>query len=181
MMKLWKDFRNYFYKKSLSRKLQVTKEERVITNLENAQSIAIIYDSSNADNDITMTKFAENLRKQGKSVELLGLINDEITEHKGDVLIINKRKVDWMKIPTDEKVEQFTAKKFDLLLASFTQPNDTLEYIAAVSKAKWKVGAYAADKTHLYDLMINLSGKNDLPYFLEQTTHFLNQVKYDSK
>ncbi len=86
-----------------------------------------------------------------------------------------------MKIPKDEKVDQFTAKKFDLLIASFTEPNLTLEYVANVSNAKWKVGAYSADKTHLYDLMINLSGKTQLPYFLEQTTHFLNQVKYDSK
>jgi hypothetical protein len=180
-MKLWDDFRNYFYKKSLSKKLQEAKTERVMTNLDDARSIGIIYDSSNPDNDIILTKFAENLRKQQKTVDLIGLVNDTKTDHMADVLIFNQEKLNWMKIPKDEKVDQFTAKKFDLLIASFIEPNLTLEYVASVSKAKWKVGAYAADKTHLYDLMINLSGKNQLPYFLEQTTHFLNQVKYDSK
>lgn len=181
MMKLWNDFRNYFYKKSLSKKLELVKTERIVTNLEDSVSIGIIYDSSNPDNDIIITKYAENLRKQGKTVDLLGFVNDTKTEHKADVQIFNKTKLSWINIPHDEKVEQFVAKKFDLLIAAFTQPNPALEYVAGISRAGWKTGTYAADKTHLYDLMINLHGKNDLSYLLEQTTHFLNQVKYDSK
>jgi hypothetical protein len=181
MMKLWNDFKQYFYKKSLSKRLQQINAEHAITNLSDAHSIGILYDSSNPDHDIVITKFAENLRKHEKVVEILGLINDMKTEHKGDISIFNKKNLNWMGIPENEKVEQFAGKKFDLLIASFIQPNTSLEYVVAVSKARWKVGAYAPDKTELYDMMINLHGRNELPYFLEQTTHFLNQIKYDSK
>ena len=181
MIKLWHDFRNYFYKRSMSKRLEQTKGDRTITNLHDAHSIGIVYDSSNPDNDITITKYAEGLRKQGKTVELLGLVNDSKTEHKADVQIFNQKMVSWAMVPKNEKIELFTGKKFDLLIASFTEPSLPLEYIAATSGAKWKIGAYAADKTDLYDMMIKLNGKTDLSYFLQQTTHFLNQVKYDPK
>ncbi len=179
-MKLWDNFRNYFYKKSLLKKIQQIKVERAITNLNDAKSIGIVYDSSNSDNDIIITKFAETLRNQKKTVEILAFVNDTKTEHKADVLVFNKKSLTWLMIPKNEQVEKFAEKKFDLLLASFTEENLPLEYVAAISQAKWRLGTYAKDKTDFYDMMISLGGRNELSYFLEQTTHFLNQVKYDS-
>ena len=180
-MKLWDDIRNYFYQKNIEQKLTGLNPERVITNLSDAKNIGIVYDSTNPDNDIIITKFAENLRKQSKTVDILGFVNDKKIDHKADILVFNTKNLNWMKIPNDERVENFAAKKFDLLLACFIDENFPLEYVARISKAKWRVGNYAEKKTDYYDMMINLSGKNDLQYFLEQTTHFLNQIVYDTK
>ena len=84
-------------------------------------------------------------------------------------------------MPIDERANAFAAKKFDLLFAAFTDGNLPLEYIARISAARWRVGCFSESKTDYYDLMINMSGKTDLPYFLEQATYFLNQIKYDTK
>ena len=180
MIRLWENFRNYFYKKSLLKRIQQVKAERTITNLSNAKSIGIVYDSSNSDNDNIIIKFAENLRNQGKTVDILAFANDTKTEHKADVFVFNKKSLNWMLIPKNEQVGKFAEKNFDLLLAAFTEENLPLEYVAAISLAKWRLGTYAKDKTDFYDMMISLGGRNELSYFLEQTTHFLNQVKYDS-
>lgn len=179
-MKLWDNFRNYFYKRALAERLQNLKIKRVITNLKDARSIGIVYDSTNPQNDSVIKQFAENLRQQGKTIDVLGFVNDKQTEQKSDIIVFNKKGLSWAMVPQDEKVEKFAAKNFDLLIAAFTEENLPLEYVARISGAKWKVGTYHADKTDFYDIMINLGARNELPYFLEQTTHFLNEIKYDS-
>ncbi len=180
-MKLWDDIRNYFYKRNIDARLSALKASRKIINLTDAKSVGIIYDSTNPDNDIIITKFAENLRKQGKTVDLLGFINDKKIDHKADVIVFNTKNLSWTQVPVDDRVEKFADKNFDLLFAAFIDENLPLEYVARISKAKWRVGSFAESKTDYYELMINLGGNNDLQYFLDQSTHFLNQIKYDSK
>lgn len=180
-MKLWNDIQAYFYKRHLQEKLESTKPKRVLTNLTDAKSIGLIYDSTNPDNDIVITRFAENLRKQGKEVEILGFINDAKLDHKADIPVFNKKKLDWKQVPNDPRVEAFVGKRFDLLLACFVEENLPLEFIAATSNAKWRLGPYNEKKTAYYDMMINLGSKSNLPYFLEQSVDFLNKIKYDSK
>ncbi len=177
-MKLWDNFRDYFYKRKLAERH--SKPERVITNLKDAASIGIVYDSTNLQNDAVISAFSENLRQQGKTVDVLGFVNDNQTEQKSDIIVFNKKCLNWAMVPQHESVEKFAAKKFDLLIAAFPQENLPLEYVARISAAKWKVGAYHANKTDFYDIMINLGTRNELPYFLEQSTHFLNEIKYDS-
>ncbi|MDB5282367.1 MAG: hypothetical protein JWO06_1442 [Bacteroidota bacterium] len=180
-MKLWDDIRNYFYKRNLAERISGLKVKRNIINLDDSKSVGIIYDSTNPDNDIIITKFAEGLRKDGKTVDILGYVNDKKIDHKADILVFNKKNLSWTQVPDDTRVEQFAAKKFDLLLACFIGQNLPLEYVAAISNARWRLGVYAANKTEYYDMMINLGEKNNIQYLLDQAIYFLKQIKYDSK
>lgn len=153
----------------------------VLTNLHNANTIGILYDSTNPDNDIVITKFAEGLRGQGKTVEILGFVDDKKIDHKADIQIFNSKSLNWIRVPADEKATKFAGQNFDLLFAAFTVENKPLEYIARTSQSGWRVGSYDEKKTDFYDLMINVGDKKELPYFLEQATYFLNKIQYDSK
>jgi len=90
-MKLWEDIRNYFYRKAVERKLEGQNTKRVLTNLDDAETVGILYDSTNPDNDIIITRFAEQLRNDGKTVEILGFINDSKIDHKADIAVFNKK------------------------------------------------------------------------------------------
>jgi len=180
-MELWDKIRNYFYRKNIAKKLEGFKPERILTNLHDAKTVGIVYDSTNPDNDIIITKFAEHLRAEGKTVSTLGFIDDKKIDQKADVLIFNTKNLSWNRTPNDERVEKFAAEKFDLLFAAFTSESFPLEYVARTSKSKWRLGTFDEKKTEYYDMMINMSGKNDLQHFLEQSTHFLNKIQYDSK
>ncbi len=180
-MQLWDDIRNYFYRKNIEKKLEGLKPERILTNLHDAKTIGIVYNSTNPDNDIIITKFTEHLRTEGKTVDILGFVDDKKIDHKADVLIFNTKNLSWNRTPDDERVEKFAAKNFDLLFAAFTEENFPLEYVARTSKAKWRLGIFDEKKTDYYDMMINMSGKSDLQHFLNQSTHFLNKIQYDSK
>lgn len=180
-MKWWDNLRNYFYQKNIAEKLSGVKVKRVITNLTDAKSVGIVYNSTNPDNDIIITKFAEELRKQAKTVDILGFVNDTKIDHKADILVFNKKNLTWTQTPKDERVENFASRNFDLLFAAFVEENLPLEYVVRTSQAKWRVGSFDEKKTDSYELMINLGGKNDLSYFLQQATQFLNKINYDSK
>jgi len=179
-MKFWDDLRNYFYQNKLNEAIRNVKTIHKVTNLTDAKTIGIVYDSTKPDNDIVIAKFAEQMRANGKSVELLGYINDPKVDSKADVTIFNKKALSWTGVPNSDKVKAFTDKKFDLLLAPFITNNAPLEFVAATSKAKWRLGVYTKGKTDLYDMMVMMDGKTDLQYFLNQSIYFLNEIKYDS-
>ncbi len=180
-MKIWDDIKLFFYKRALAERIQNAKVTRRITNLDDAKHIGIIYDSTNPDNDIIVTRFSEELRKQGKTVQLMGYIHDTKIDHKADITVFNKSNLTWYTTPKDARVDRFVNEPFDLLFAAYNSGNLPLEFVARLSKAKWRVGPFDEKKTDCYDLMINTSGKTELNYFLQQAAHFLKQIKYDSK
>jgi hypothetical protein len=112
-------------------------------------------------------------------VEVMAYLDDKKTDHKADINIFNKKAVNWYEIPIDDRVAAYCNKNFDLLICALTSENKPLEYMAYVSKAKYRVGPFAEDKTRFYDLMIQLDGKRDLNYLLQQMTHFLENIKYN--
>lgn len=150
---------------------------RSITNLNDARTIGVIYDSTNPDNDITITKFAEMLRNKGKTVEIMAYVNDKKIDHKGDIALFNPRAVNWYGVPTDERITPFCNKPFDLLICAILEESRPLEYIAYLSKAKYRVGPFDEKKTHCYDLMIQMGSRKELGYLLQQMVHFLENIR----
>ena len=180
-MKYWIRIRNFFYLKYLENKMRTIKAKRIITNYKNAKTIGILYDSSPSYADAIIKKFAQTLCADGKTVSVLAFLNDSKIDHKPDIDLFNKKALNWILVPTHVNIDKFTAQNFDLLIACIITENLPLEYVVRTSNAKWRVGSYAENKTDHYELMINLDGKDDLSYFLQQTLFFLNKIDYDSK
>lgn len=180
MLQWWNKLKRYFYNRSLNEKTSIANTQRTVINLADAKSIGILYDSTTPDNDIIITKFAEQLRNSGKQVEILAYQHDTKTNHKADVQVFNKKGVNWYAAPVDERALRFAEKKFDLLFACFITENLPLEFISAISKARWRVGIYNKAKTNCYDMMINSGDKANVQYFITQATEFLKNIKYDT-
>ena len=177
-MNIIESIQNYFYQNELKDK-SANRPARQITNLQDAKTVGIIYDSTPPDNDVIITKFSEMLKGKEKTVEVMAYLNDKKIDHKADINIFNKKAVNWYGVPTDDRVTAFTNKNFDLLICAITEESKPLEYIAYTSRAKYRVGPFAEDKTQLFDLMIQLDSKRDLNYLLQQMTHFLDNIKYN--
>ena len=175
-MNIFDRIKNSLYDSVLKQKGS-SRPARAITNLNDARTIGIIYDSTNPDHDITITKFAEMLRNKGKTVEIMAYVDDKKIDHKGDIALFNPKAVNWYGIPTDPRIGPFCAKPFDLLICAILQESKPLEYIAYLSKAKYRVGPFDENKTHCYDLMIQLGNKTDLNYLLQQMVHFLENIR----
>ncbi|MCW3124943.1 MAG: hypothetical protein JWO03_601 [Bacteroidetes bacterium] len=177
-MNILDNIKDYFYQ-SVLRQRGANRPNRSITNLSDAKTIGIIYDSSEGSNDAIVTKFSEMLKAKGKSVEVMAYLDDKKIDQKNGIPLFNRKAVNWYAIPTDERVVAYCNKNFDLLICAITSENKPLEYMAYTSKAKYRVGPFAEEKTKFYDLMIQIDGKRDLNYLLQQMVHFLENIKYN--
>ncbi len=170
------NIRQYLYfKKMRFDAKHFSKTPREMINLNHADKIGILFNASTADDIITVTKYAESLSKMGKKVSILAYQNNKEKDNT-DARFINDLDINWFYIPKSFKIDDFHAKNFDILICAFIEESLPLEYIAATSNAKFRVGAFSQAKTNYYELMINTQKNQSLNYLLEQINHFLKVI-----
>lgn len=83
--------------------------------------------------------------------------------------------LDWWGIPKPEKVGDFMEMNFDLLLSIAMEQNFAVEYVTALTRAKFKIGGSAGDDSH-FDLNINIGENQDALYLAKQQIFYLAQL-----
>lgn len=177
-MWLFNKIKLYFLKLALTRELeQKPVSNREIINLQEAKNIAIIFNATNIEDVITVTQFADSLKNMGKNVEMLGYENKKPKKDAQEQPhIFDKSNINWFEKPTGTKISTFKKQKPDILICAFEKECLPLEYLAAVSLAKFRVGKYTSKNVANYELMINLEKNQNLQYLLTQFTHFLKVI-----
>jgi hypothetical protein len=145
-------------------------------NLKTAKSIGIIFDAGNeTEREIVLNYKSHLQREYRKKVQLLGYKDvKELSGEEPFPCFCNKD-LSWNQAPKREDVIDFINQPFDLLLALHMEDSAPLEFIAATSAAKFRIGHYRADKADCYDLL--LYGKDkDLRVFIRQVESYLEKI-----
>lgn len=177
-MSFIQDIRIWAYRRSLKQGLRrrVEPQGRGDVNLDNAQTIGILFDATELSARDIIIQYAEQLRKRGKrSIKLLGYFDDPTDSENYPFDYYNRKQVDWAFRPKGEQVQAFIKQPFDLLMNINSQSLIHTEYIAALSNAKLRVGP-CTEHTYCYDLMIDLSPKAGLKQFIEQAETLLGKT-----
>lgn len=175
-MGLIQNIKKFFYGFALKREVESKKNiDRQMINIDRAKSIGILFDSTNAENSIIVTQFAQTLSKNGKKVHMLGYQDSKSKTPLGEHFF-DQNELNWYQKPSGIKVESFRNLKLDILICAFIGSCHPLEYIAATSQAKFRVGAFSKSNTECFELMINIKDKLDLKYLLQQVSHFLKVI-----
>lgn len=172
-----KRIKRNLYEFLLRRKISKSNAEREVVQLSEAHQIGILYDASQPENTITVSKFSELLKQQGKEVFLLGFVNEQRSDFSDKPSLFNKKEINWMQQPISEKVQRFIKTDFDILINAWIGEQLTLEYIAALSKARYRVGEYSSKKTFCNEMMIDVHSREELSYLVDQIAHYLNVFK----
>ena len=171
-----KKIKDFFYRLSLNKALKnATKIQREMINIDKAKSVGIIYNATQQEEVMVVSGFSDKLRLNGQQVFVLGFQDQKSKEEPGDKTF-NRNTVNWYGVPNNPKVDQFLNTPKDILICAFKEECLPLEYIAASSKAKFRVGAFSETKTNFYELMINVKSDKKLLYMLQQTLHFLKVI-----
>ena len=140
---------------------------------DKAKTIALIFDATLLENRKVIEAFAQKLKQAGKRVTLFAFLN-----HKNKISLpfrfFNKKDVDWRGMPKGFEVERFLTDSYDLLYAFYIGENLPLEAVGALTKARFKIGAFNGHAL-LYDVMIDTQ-KIDLQYLISQTEYFLTTI-----
>lgn len=88
---------------------------------------------------------------------------------------VTTKDLNWIGLPKTTIIDGFINTEFDLLLNLALDQNLVLDYITALSRAKFKVGC-SKEKTNYFDLNINISSKQDALYLAKQQIFYIGEL-----
>ena len=149
-------------------------------NFEQSKKIGILYDATNLEEFEIVREYAKMIREKKIEVKALGFVNEKETQSNQmptiDLDFFTKRELNWYDKPGGYIVENFINTEYDILISLDFNDCYPLQYISAVSKAKFRVGKYDEKFKLYYDLMIDLQNNNNLSYFIELVNHYINMI-----
>lgn len=99
--------------------------------------------------------------------------NDSNPAAKANSLAVDD--LNWWGIPKPEKVSDFIEMELDLLLCLAFEKNYAVDYVAALSHAKFKIGSSDEDNSY-FDLNIKIEQNKDAMFLAEQQIFYLAQL-----
>jgi hypothetical protein len=142
--------------------------------LDNATSIGILFDGTEPEDREEVLRYADDLRAAGKKVKVLAFFNNKLKGQQFAYPAFNQAELDWSLRPKNREALEFKEQQFDLLLNLSKASVPPLDWLAAHSPARFRVGPFTPS-THCYDLMIE--GKLDLKGFLRQVVFYLKNMR----
>jgi hypothetical protein len=135
------------------------------------RSVGILFDASQAHDREVILAYAERLRGSGIKVSLCGFFNSKVEGITFPFDFIDLKSVSFAGLPRGEHVEKFIEAPFDVLINLDMSLHRPLNYIAAASKALFKIGPAEGDQRH-YDLLIGIPDRNMEKFIHEIRTTF---------
>jgi hypothetical protein len=164
----------------LNRKIKKTQRNVQFFNYETAKTIGILYKIENKHDFETVKEYSSYLSGKDMKVFSLGFVvnSDEIGTvyfGQGETNYFSEKHISKSGKIKETCVSEFIANELDVLVNLANPNNFYLEYVFALSKAKFKVSGIIDCKYS--DLNINNIENKDIHYFIEQVNHYLNTIK----
>ena len=173
----FKRLRTRVHRLMLNRNLLNNVQAREVVNLKDATNIGILFDASKLENVDLINEYSAKFRELGKRIELLAYHQSTKNTENLKFPLFTSREINWYYKPSGEKVKRFMSTKFDLVINANIEDCEPLDYIAAMSKARYRIGCYSPGKTSHYDLMISLKQESSLSHYMDQVNYYLEIIK----
>lgn len=167
---------NFFLNKELKK---IVRQPHAVNLLE-AQTVGILFDSSNAEDYDLVIKYVNYLKEMKKKVKAIGFFSSSYqppkTHSKLEYDFFTKKDLNFFMKPVDPFINNFIEEQPDILIDLNLYNRLPLRFIAARSKAKFKIGVYDMDNKDLYDLMIETDDSKSFKYFLRNVDTYLLMI-----
>lgn len=151
-MAIFDGLRYWFFKRFLKSKMQ--RLPHVPISVNTARTVGVLFTADNNIISETVMLYAQKLKEQGKEVQLLGYLTKR--DHSRDYLFpyITRKDTNWFRKPGGGTVGFFIKNRFDLLINFADSECLPLEYIAALSHARFRVGFNEKGILEYYDCIL---------------------------
>jgi hypothetical protein len=162
---------------------EVAKMERQseAVGFDAAKKIGLLYDATDPSDFETIKQYVKEVRAQSKEVMALGFVDKkELSGNQFAQLgleFFSKKNLNWKMIPNNRAVVNFINERFDVVINLAKNEIFPLRYIAALSKARFRVGRFDKHFTYCYDLMIQSESNGDLKQFIGEAENYLRKIK----
>lgn len=167
----------------LSRDIKLSRRKGISVSLAAASTIGILYDSTSEKIYELIKKTVKDLRAMQKDVLALGYYDKkELPQMRFAKLgmdFFTRKSLNWQLKPSGSVVTNFIALPFDILIILSSENNIPIRYIAAHSKAHFKIGKFDSRNRQVCDMMIDIGEEPSVQRLLEQILKYLNMIKND--
>ncbi len=164
-------------KRVLKKKKKTLDREVHVHNFETARTAVILFDTGEPDSFPVIKEFRKFVQKSGIKCDAFGYVKEkEIPQEMlfwKNYSFITKSDLNWYMKPTGEAVDAFYSRNPDMMIDFTREVPLELQFLVQLSKASFKIGMFTEQEND-YDLMINLSDKNDIGYLADQIKHYVS-------
>lgn len=159
-------------------KTKKLKRNKSLVNLNNAETIGIIYELTDQASFRKIKLLKKELTTPKRQIVVVGFVNrDDIPNYciaANSGYYFNKKDLNWFGFPKNDYIAKLMNKEFDIFIDLSLEDIYAIKSISALSKSKFKVGRYSENNKELFDLMIRLKkGKSSIDELSEQIVHYL--------
>lgn len=179
-MSILSSFKAFIGERFLNKNLPKLQRFRKIVNLDDAKTIGIIYELKDEQTYNHITRFVKLLQDKQINVKAIGFFDGNIKPiyaiEKLSLDYYDRKDLNWYNKPKGNYVTDFCKYDFDILIDLSLDGNFQTKYIAALSKAKFKVGKDGGRNAAIFDVMININVKTTLDEFITLIIHYLSII-----
>jgi hypothetical protein len=163
----------------LNRKISGLSRRKQFINLADAGTIGILFHQSDDKSFAAVQDLLKSLASEGKQIAAIGYIDSRKIP---DFYLLRKgfnffciADLDWFYQPEPTFISDFIEREFDILINLSIDNRFPVEYIYALSKAKFKTGKYRNGSSHA-DLSIDIKNNRDVSYLIQHIIHYLRII-----
>jgi hypothetical protein len=172
-----KTIKTYLWQRALNARLANRNRVRISGSLITAKDLFVVYDASEEVQNKHAEAFFVKLKSLDIKVKSLGYAKYKIIPHycipQLSRQFICQKDLNLFGVPHKPFLDDFLDDEVDLLISLDQEQDPVLQYLAAVSMAKFKVGWNHPDNLPYFDYLIG-SSPGDLPDYFDQLIHYLS-------
>lgn len=161
----------FFIFLKIKKKIEIIRQP---VTLQRAKSIGILFNAEDIANNDKIIDFSKKLKSNLKEVQLLGYLPKREFGFQYPFPFISNKDTTWYGKPGGGTSGFFTRSPFDLMINFSTEECLPLEYISAVSQAKFRVGFNKEQDNANYDLILIPKEKSDISNLILNLEKYLN-------
>ena len=164
----------------LNNDYKTLKREITFNNFSSSSTVGIIFDAVNKDKYHIAKNFMSYIEESGVRVFAIGFVpKSELIgylPYKNGVNFFGLDKTFWYGKVQSQNVDEFIERPFDIIIDLSLSDLYPIEYIFALSKAKFKI-CNSSKKTKYADFVLKLKKPEKIEQYIEQIKHYLEVIK----
>ena len=160
-----------YARKKLSKLVSRIKRDPVLPDITVVRNIGVIWQPSQKE----AFQYLKSYFTREHVIFRGFCVFEQMTSPYQDTYTLTVKDLDFWGLPKKEKVDEFVNIKFEVLFNIAIENNLALDYITALSQARFKIGS-SAGNTDYFDLNINIGENNDPMYLAKQQIFYLSQL-----
>ena len=149
-------------------------------NLQTAKSIAVLFDASEEADYKRVAGFVRHLQSLEIQVYGIGYLKHKLVPHycqqtlSYDFYTISQQ--NFFHVPNAPFVADFLPKEYHMLIDLNLNDIPSMKYLAAASRAQFKIGLRSEEYEQIYDFMLQGMDKDNLSGILKELLRYLETL-----